>query len=304
MMRRMAKQVINVSAVPHRSPFRYPGGKTWLVPYVRQWLRSFTAKPAEFAEPFAGGGIVGLSMLFDELTAHLSLVELDEQIASVWKTIVGDDGLKLASRIVAFDLTRENAIKELTTKPATLVDRAFQTIIRNRVQRGGIMAAGAGLLKEGENGHGIASRWYPETLSKRITDIVGKKDLITFQQMDGIKFLTEHSDKADWVWFIDPPYTVAGRRLYAHSDIDHRNLFEAASKVKGDVLMTYDDAEPILVLAKEFGFKTHKIPMKNTHHSLMYELLIGRDLAWAHRPVQLLKNPSFKDVKARGNAGG
>src|SRR5688572_28768651 len=85
MMRSMAKEVINVSAVPHRSPFRYPGGKTWLVPYVRQWLKSLTTKPSEFAEPFAGGGIVGLSMLIDELTARISLVELDEQIASVWK---------------------------------------------------------------------------------------------------------------------------------------------------------------------------------------------------------------------------
>src|SRR5687767_638626 len=93
MMRRMAKQVINVSAVPHRSPFRYPGGKTWLVPYVRQWLRSLVTKPAEFAEPFAGGGIVGLSMLFDELATRVSLVELDEQIASVWKVMLGDDGL-------------------------------------------------------------------------------------------------------------------------------------------------------------------------------------------------------------------
>jgi DNA adenine methylase len=84
-MRIMAKRVINVSAVPHRSPFRYPGGKTWLVPYVRQWLKSLRSKPTEFAEPFAGGRIVGLSMLFDELTDRLTLVELDEQISSVWK---------------------------------------------------------------------------------------------------------------------------------------------------------------------------------------------------------------------------
>lgn len=302
MMRSMAKRVINVSAVPHRSPFRYPGGKTWLVPYVRQWLKSLPARPAEFAEPFAGGGIVGLSMLFDELAAHLSLVELDEQIASVWKVMLGDKGLELASRIVAFELTKENALKELNTEPATVLDRAFQTIIRNRVQRGGIMAPGAGLLKEGENGHGIASRWYPETLSKRITGIVSKKDSITFHQDDGIAFIAQHAEKSDWVWFIDPPYTVAGRRLYAHSEIDHRNLFAEASKVRGDVLMTYDDAEPIRELAAEFGFETHKIPMKNTHHSLMYELLIGRDLAWARRPLQLVQNTLFENVEARGNA--
>src|SRR5215216_2399360 len=169
-MRDMARHVINVSAVPHRSPFRYPGGKTWLVPYVRQWLKSRNEKPTEFVETFAGGSIVGLSALFDELTTHLTLVELDEQVASVWTTIL-NEGRELAARIVAFNLTRENVSAELTRTPANIADRAFQTILRNRVQRGGIMAPGAGLLKEGENGHGIASRWYPETLSRRIREI-------------------------------------------------------------------------------------------------------------------------------------
>jgi DNA adenine methylase len=29
-------KIVNVASVPQRSPFRYPGGKTWLVPIVRQ----------------------------------------------------------------------------------------------------------------------------------------------------------------------------------------------------------------------------------------------------------------------------
>ncbi len=32
--------IVNVASVPQRSPFRYPGGKTWLVPRIRQWLKS------------------------------------------------------------------------------------------------------------------------------------------------------------------------------------------------------------------------------------------------------------------------
>lgn len=44
-------KIVNVATVPHRSPFRYPGGKTWLVPYIRQWLRSIKPAPTELAEP-------------------------------------------------------------------------------------------------------------------------------------------------------------------------------------------------------------------------------------------------------------
>ena len=47
-------KIVNVASVPLRSPFRYPGGKTWFVPRVRQWLISQPNKPTEFVEPFAG----------------------------------------------------------------------------------------------------------------------------------------------------------------------------------------------------------------------------------------------------------
>ena len=28
-----SKGIVNVASVPQRSPFRYPGGKTWLIPF-------------------------------------------------------------------------------------------------------------------------------------------------------------------------------------------------------------------------------------------------------------------------------
>ena len=57
----LVDHVVNVASVPQRSPFRYPGGKTWLVPYVRLWLSSITPPLQELIEPFAGGRIGCLS---------------------------------------------------------------------------------------------------------------------------------------------------------------------------------------------------------------------------------------------------
>ena len=274
------KTVINVSAVPHRSPFRYPGGKTWLVPYVRKWLSSLEKKPSDFVEPFAGGGIVGLSMVFDELTEHTTLVELDEDIAAVWRIVLNGKAKKLAEQIESFSVSLESVRAILDTKPATLFDQAFATIIRNRMQRGGIMSPGASLMKNGENGKGLLSRWYPQTLKNRILDISAQKKNITFIAGDGIEHLRSIANKKTICCLIDPPYTVAGRRLYAHSEIDHKELFRVTSKLKGDFLMTYDNVGPVLELAKQFGFDTQTIAMKNTHHAVMNELLIGRDLSW------------------------
>src|SRR5260370_25052235 len=62
---------VNVASVPQRSPFRYPGGKTWLVPYIRSWLASKSDPIGVLIEPFAGGGVVGLTAAFEGLAEHV-----------------------------------------------------------------------------------------------------------------------------------------------------------------------------------------------------------------------------------------
>lgn len=274
------RRVINVASVPHRSPFRYPGGKTWLVPYVRLWLHSLPSPPSEFSEPFAGGAIVGLSVLFDGLCNRLTIVELDDDVASVWKTILNGNAESLAERIASFRISRESVEAVLGKCPETLVDQAFSTILRNRVQRGGIMAPGASLMKHGENGKGLSSRWYPQTLRGRILAIGEKRHRIRFVHGDGIQYIRENADRQDLALLIDPPYTVAGRRLYVHSEIDHAKLFQLVSSVRGQLLMTYDNVQEIRDLAHSFGFQAEEIAMKNTHHEVMSELLVGKNLDW------------------------
>ena len=79
---------INVASVPMRSPFRYAGGKTWFIPYIRKWLKPYEGE-VDFIEPFAGGGIVSLTVAFENLAHAILMVEKDEAVASVWQTILG-----------------------------------------------------------------------------------------------------------------------------------------------------------------------------------------------------------------------
>ena len=271
---------VNVATVPQRSPFRYPGGKTWLVPYVRSWFFSLSPKPKVLVEPFAGGGIVGLTAGFENLAEHVVLVEKDPDVASVWRAVFGGQAEWLAHRIEMFELTRDRVAGVLKDSPTSQRKRAFATILRNRVQRGGIMAPGAGLVKNGENGRGLSSRWYPETLARRIRAIAAARQRFSFIEGDGLEVIEAYADDEDAAFFVDPPYTVASRRLYPHWQVDHRKLFALLKSVRGSVLLTYDNTEDIKALATEFGFQTQAIAMKNTHHARMTELLVSLDLTW------------------------
>ena len=277
-------QIINVASVPQRSPFRYPGGKTWLVPRIRQWLASLCWNPSVFLEPFAGGAIVGLTVAFEKLAEKVVLVELDEEVAAVWMTILSDDCEWLAERILSFDMTAENLRKELAHKATSVKRVAFQTILKNRTLHGGIMAPGSGFIKHGENGKGIKSRWYPQTIARRIIAIANIRNRIEFVLGDGIQAIRLHGPLKNAAMFIDPPYTAAGKmagtRLYKYFELDHELLFTESSKVKGDVLLTYDNAPEIAELAFRYSFDTRTVSMKNTHHTKMTELLIGRNLNW------------------------
>lgn len=165
-------------------------------------------------------------------------------------------------------------------------DRAFQTILQNRTTHGGILAKGAGFLKHGENGKGIASRWYPSTLARRIRDLQSVRNSLTFIRDDAFKVIEANRERDNIVFFVDPPYTAgkngkrAGKRLYTHFEIDHEQLFALMETVKGDFLLTYDNDEYVCELVKKHGFQFATVAMQNTHLNKMTELLIGKDLSW------------------------
>jgi DNA adenine methylase len=101
--------VVNVSSVPQRSPFRYAGGKTWLVPRIRQWLHEQGGSGKELIEPFAGGGIVSLTAVCENLVDRVTMVEKDEGVAAVWQVILNGGAEWLGDAIMSFQLTPKSA---------------------------------------------------------------------------------------------------------------------------------------------------------------------------------------------------
>ena len=278
-------RAVNVASVPQRSPLRYPGGKTWLIPHIRFWLENRKLPPRLLIEPFAGGGIVSLTSVMEGLVRHCKMSELDREVAAFWHAAL-NNGPALCDRVLQFHPTRKAISKLANSQPQSTVDRGFRTLVLNRTRRGGILAPGASLSRSGEDGKGVASRWYPETLVKRLREISVYSNQICFCETDGIGLLERelnqqnhnHESKCDHVVFVDPPYTAggkrAGKRLYTHNEIDHHRLFGILADSKSDFLMTYDKAPEIVSLSSKHGFHLVQVTMKNTHHAKVPELII------------------------------
>jgi len=282
----------NIAEIRHLSPFRYPGGKTWLVPEVRKWLTASSHAASVFVEPFAGGAMAGLSVAHERLAREVYLCELDDDVAAVWSLIFQgseSDARWLCERIRGFDVTLANVRQILDGTCASVRHQAFRTIVKNRMQRGGIMSAGAGLMKDGEAGRGLSSRWYPATIVERIKELRTLRDRITFEHGDAFDVIKRFAKDAHAFYFVDPPYTAggksAGTRLYRHNEVDHDRLFSTMAAVRGSVMLTYDDAPEVRDLAKLHGFRVVPVPMKSNHHAVVHELLILNDCGCQHHTV-------------------
>ncbi|MYE00167.1 MAG: DNA adenine methylase [Alphaproteobacteria bacterium] len=277
--------VVNVATVPQRSPLRYPGGKTWLIPHIRHWLTE--TQPEILIEPFAGGAIVSLTAIMEDLVSSAVMIEIDRDVAAFWRSAF-ESGATLGEWIRQFEPTHESLSRLATEPPRTLEEHGFRTLVLNRTRRGGILAPGASFSRHGENGKGVLSRWYPETLISRIDAIQEYADRIAFFEGDGLKILPVLLQ--GWgrraAVFLDPPYTAlggkrAGARLYVHSDVDHAALFQVLADHESNFLMTYDAAPEIVDLVGRHDFDAVCLSMKNTHHNRLPELVITGEALFA-----------------------
>lgn len=272
---------VNVASVPQRSPLRYPGGKTWLIPHIRVWLGEIEPRPRVLLEPFAGGATISLTAKMENLVEHCVMAEIDPNVAAFWKAALKHNA-EMRQRVSQFHPTRESIAEIQDGRQESVLDLGFRALVLNRTRRGGILAKGAALSKEGENGKGLMSRWYPETTVNRLAQIEKYRHWITFLQADGLQLLERRltHEASEIVVFADPPYTYggkrAGNRLYDAYQIDHRRLFSVLANSGAEFLMTYDKSPEILDLISEFGFYAVQVFMKNTHHNTIPELIITR----------------------------
>ncbi len=270
---------------------RYPGGKRWLSPHVSFLAFVFGRyinltyldgkrdrihlKPKFLLEPFAGGGVVGLSLLNNNLIERLLLVEKDARVAAFWRAALSDS--RFADRVERFRCTRNN-VEAVCAKPDH--DPAFWTLVKNRCAVGGNLTGG--LMKD------VSCRWNGKVHAAALRQIRKLSTRIQFVEGDGVQSLRDHADDPNAAAFVDPPYVAAGRGLYRLWDVDHTAIFDVLARWKGFWLMSYDNAPEIRRLLKKHRFVYREAPMRTNKGKVKKELIM--------RSISLARdeNPKWK----------
>lgn len=170
--------------------------------------------------------------------------DLDYAIAAFWQCVT-DPSLtrELIRKVESTQPTAEERARQREiyfSRPSSLVDAAFAALFLSRTGFSGILIGGS--LRD------IGSRWNPDRLAGRISDIhrlLGPKLIVC--NLDFQTVLNRY-DLPACVIYCDPPYYVKGDQLYREkmAHFDHARLANALAHAgHAHWLLSYDDAPEI-----------------------------------------------------------
>jgi len=241
------------------SPLRYPGGKSALEQMVTSIMFRNKLLGGIYAEPFAGGGGLALSLLFAEVAREIHLNDVDPAIAALWRSILGSCET-LCSMIETTPVTIDEWHRQRdiyrTSGDGDLTAFGFATLFLNRTNRSGIIK-GAGViggLRQTGN-YLLDCRFNKDDLVRRILRISKYRNRISFTSMDALEFLHERDrlELEDQFLMIDPPYFGKGADLYTsyYREDDHRVLADVILGLKTPWITTYDSCPQITRLYRK-----------------------------------------------------
>lgn len=214
----------------------------------------------EYAEVYAGGAAVALSLLFGQYARRVHINDLDPGVHAFWAA-ARDHPEELCRRIRKVRLTireweRQRAVQ--FSKDPDPIDLAFSTLFLNRTNRSGIVRGGVigGRQQTGE--WKIDARFNREDLVQRVERIGRWASRIEIYRHEGALFLKEVVPDLDRraLVYLDPPYYVKGReRLYVnyYDDADHRRIAGVVQRMRRPWVVSYDDVADVRSLYR--GFK-------------------------------------------------
>ena len=275
------------------SPLRYPGGKSSLLPLVGSILSENDLQLGAYAEPFAGGCGLALSLLYTGQVSRIHINDADLAIWSFWHSILNqtDSLVHLIEQsevtVETWQQQRRTFMQQDASDPLTL---GFAAFFLNRTNRSGIIkGAGVigGLAQKGN--YKIDCRFNRQNLIERIRRVAKYKGRIQLTRLDALEFirLADETLPQRSLLFIDPPYFNKGSSLYTsfYLSKDHAVLAEEIQRLKRPWIVTYDNVPEINVLynpQRRYSFNVnYSVQTKRTATELLVaspQVLLPREV--------------------------
>ena len=240
------------------SPLRYPGGKACLDPIVSNIIRLNKMDFFHYAEPYAGGCGLALSLMFSGYVSEIHINDIDPSIWSFWHAVLEhtEDLVELINEtevtVKEWRQQRDIQVKEDISNPLEL---GFSAFYLNRTNRSGIISKAGiigGFSQSGD--YKIDCRFNKENLIHRIRRIRKYKSRIHLTQQDAVSFMQNSGALPQQTLFcIDPPYFNKGSSLYTsfYAPSDHEEVAQSILSLNYPWIVTYDNTEEIRKLYRE-----------------------------------------------------
>lgn len=244
------------------TPLRYPGGKGRLAQYVIDVIKLNKLTGCHYAEPYAGGAGIALTLLYLEYSDHIHLNDLNRSVFAFWKSVI-EEPEELCRLVRDKPLTVAQWKKQKKVQSADDVSRlelGFSTLYLNRTNRSGIINGGIIGGKEQTGEWKIDARFNRADLINRIQKIASYAPRITLHNMDAERFLKTKLANLPTksLIYLDPPYYAKGSELYEnhYKPEDHAAIAAQVAKIKQKWLVSYDNVRPIRKLYSAFEQET------------------------------------------------
>lgn len=240
----------------YRTPLRYPGGKAKLAPFVRKLFEANDLCDAAYVEAYAGGAGVAIDLLLSEYARSVHLNDVSYGVYCFWYSVIhSTEYLCRRLRDVKVTPTTWKRQKYILNDAAarTPEEVGFAFLFLNRTNRSGILSGGMiGGARQSGPWH-IDARFYRTALIERIVSIAEYSHRISIYCMDAEVFISTVANKLTGrcCMYYDPPYYVAGQRLYVnnYNPADHARIAHTIqSETPHPWFLTYDAHEDIRAL--------------------------------------------------------
>jgi DNA adenine methylase len=232
-------------------------------------LESNNLVDGHYAEPYAGGAGLALSLLFADYIRHIHINDLDRSVYAFWWAVLYDTEAlcRLISDTPVTPSTwrRQKAIQSHKAT-SDLLSLAFSSFFLNRTNRSGIIATGGmigGKLQAGK--WALDARYNRRHLVARIQRIASHRSRISVTNLDAVEFVARMASVLPErsLTYLDPPYYVKGQqRLYAnyYCHTDHQVVADVLDSYPHCWVVSYDYAPEIMTLYRHHRCLVYTLP--------------------------------------------